>query len=88
MKRRVLRKRYGYADRTHLPRSKVDLKTYEREVGEAMRWFRIPASVLGRRSGLGEESRLCVLDGWRAGRKPSVTALRIEKLWRASRRSA
>jgi hypothetical protein len=70
---RRLRRRYGRA-RGHLPISQLSLSDYDYEVGHELRHgVRAVNSVA--------ESAL-VLNGWRAGRKPIVVALAIEKLRR------
>jgi len=71
---------------SHLPRSRLSLAEYEKKVRESLRWIRVPQSVLGRRSSLGEDARLTLLNAWRGGRSAFAAAARIERAWRESRR--
>jgi hypothetical protein len=60
------------SSRKHLPKSKVSLVHYESLVDDELRGGLST-------SDLTEEQRLLMLEGWRAGKRPGVVAVEIER---------
>jgi hypothetical protein len=72
-----LRRRYGHGSRSHLPRSRLSLVEYERQVN----------AELGSRPRVrGEHERLEVLNGWRHGWQPITMAQSIAMVREKARR--